>query len=244
MTGGTFAIDGIPGVRFLDVAAPGLADDVVSERLEQLIAVHLSFFPEYDYVEQEWRTGISAGWPDPEVVVHLWLALVDGEPVGEVILHTNLRRGVVMIHFVAMTVEARYRLPRAWLVALSDAFVTTGETDARRAGRPLRGVMGEIPLAHLRKWEASGFQAVAAVYAEPVHGGHWVDYGPPQLHELVPIVRVVDAGRDESFAEVADAAFRGFLIDYYELPLDHPKVVRMLGEAAADHQSAVATMKA
>lgn len=220
-------LPGIPGIQVVDVADPSL-DDITRERaLAQLADVHVAFFPDHAHVVDEWRDGLRTGWPDDLVKVHLWLMLREGAPVGEVILHTNLRRRVVLVHFVALAPEVRRDVPRGWLLSLSEGFVARGEIDAASAGSELRAVAGEIPRAHLHKWQACGFEAADVGYLEPKHGMHWADYGEPEFFEMLAIVR--RSSPDDTGA--IGAAMRGFLVDHYRLPPDHPMVAAILARA-------------
>lgn len=229
---------GVPGLTALDVADPQLPDGMRDELLARLTAMHLQFFAPHAHVPGEWCQGFRDGWPDSQVVVHLWLLQYGGRDVGEVILHTNLRRGVVLVHFVAIDAQTRHSLPHHWLDSLSDAFVACGLRDAGEAGVPLRAVAGEIPEAHLHKWARTGFRPVTAHYQEPRYGMHWREHGAePEFFDMLGIIRVVaedDGLADDEVPTSPDgAAVRGFLLDHYHLDPTHPRVARMLADADA-----------
>jgi hypothetical protein len=220
-------LPGIPDIEVVDVASGELADQTRAVALQQLAAVHVGFFPDHAHVVDEWREGLADGWPDESVRVHLWLLRHHGVPVGEVILHTNLRRRVVLVHFVALAAEVRRGLPRDWLESLSAGFVACGEIDAAEAGCQLRAVAGEIPGAHLHKWQPAGFDSAGVDYREPHHGMHWADFGDPEFFEMLAIVRP----NNPDDAGAVGASMRGFLLDHYRLPADHPVVARILAQA-------------
>lgn len=231
----------IPGLTAVDVADARLDRRCRDDLLARLIAVHLRYFADHPHVPAEWRQGLRVGWPDPEVVVHLWLLRFGGQDVGEAIIHTNLRRGVVMFHFLAVDRETRYALPYHWLDELSDAVVECGRRDARSAGVPLRAMACEIPSEHLHKWARTGFRPMRTRYQEPRHGMHWREHGPsPEFFDMLGIIRVLDA-HDEGIGGAGTsaperptpdgAAVRAFLLDHYRLDPTHPNVARMLAEA-------------
>lgn len=225
-----FDVPGIPDLVFVDVADPDLPPAERRPLLDQLAELHRAFFPDHAHVCDEWEAGFAEGWPDDEVVVHLWLALdAKRNPVGEVILHTNLRRATTLVHFVAMDADTRHDLPIHWVASLADAFVAAGEADAETAGIELRAVMGEIPPQHLHKWARGGFRPVHADYREPRYGMHWQQHGPPEFFPMLAIIRTIDA--DDAGAD--GPAVRSFLIDHYRLPADDPTVAAILADADA-----------
>lgn len=232
-----FLIAGLPRLTFVDVA--GLRGPEANQRLAQLLTVHREFFADYRYIEPEWLALLSGTRADPLVVPHLWLALQDDVPVGEVIIHTNLRRRVALVHFVAFTAPVRRAMPRDWLASLSAAFEAAGQIDAAAAGVPLLGVMGEVPPEHVHKWLNGGFEPVPVPYVEPLDGPDWVDHpsaeeppGPLAWHTIQPILRLAAGVPPDQWVAVADAGLRGFLLDYYRVPATHPRIAGLFPGAA------------
>lgn len=218
-------------------AATGLeVEDVMTApeaRLGDLIRELLTFFPEHAHVAGELAEQWEGAWPDDQVVVHAWLLEMAGEPVGFTIFHTNLRRRVMLQHFVGMEPEARPNLPMRWVRNLADAALDTGIRDCRERGFELLATIGENHAEHARAWERFGYVTLDIDYREPAHGRHWREHGPLQFFEMTPQIRLTDAGRDLPFASVVDDAVCAFLIDHYLLPPDEPTVVHTRARIAA-----------
>lgn len=226
-----FSLDAIPGVRVIDVADPRLDDDTRRHRLAQIKAVHKAYFGDYQHVFGEWDEGLANGWGN-DTLVHLWLFLDGDEPVGEVIQHTNLRRGVVLVHFVCLDARVRATMPRDWLRGMSDGFMLCGQTDADAAGVPFWAALGEVPPEHVHKWERVGFHGLDLGYLEPHHGKHWKANGTPEFFPMTIVIRLSELGSAPPLPEVIQAGLRGYLIDYYELPESQPEVERVLQAAS------------
>lgn len=226
-----FVLPGIPGVRVIDVADPRLDPDVRAHRLDQIKAVHKAYFADYQHVFGEWDEGLANGWGD-DTLVHLWLFLDGEEPVGEVIQHTNLRRAVVLVHFVCLDADVRARMPRDWLQGMSDGFMLCGQHDADAAGVTFLAALGEVPPEHVHKWERTGFHGLDVGYLEPHDGKHWKLRGEPEFFPMTIVVRFTQAGSQHDVSQVIQDGLRGYLLDYYELPDDQPEVVSVLDAAA------------
>lgn len=227
-------LPGVPRVSVVDVL-PGSAP----ERLGQLQAIHSTYFPGHAHVLAEMEQAWADGGFDPQIVVHQWLLLHDGEPAGEFIFHANLRRGIVVRHFLAMDASVRAGLPKGWAGLLVAAAQEAAEADARDRGIEVLALMSEIApdetrlLAH---WRDLGHMSVPSIdYREPYHGKHWREFGPPRFFPMVPNVKLTDAGRKRPLSDVIVAAVNAFLIDHYLLPSDDPTVAGIL-ERARDVQ--------
>lgn len=210
-----------------------MSDQAATASLDQLIALHLHHFPDHAHVSDELSLARQSGPPDPDVVIHAWLLGLADEPVGYVIFHTNLRRRVVLQHFVGMDEATREQLPFRWIKYVSDAVVATGEADAEAHGTALLGSMGENPPQHEAAWTRLGYRTIDVDYREPYHGMHWADFGPIAYFPMTAMVRLTDAGTEVPFATVATAAVSAFLLDHYRLPQDDPTVARILERAAS-----------
>lgn len=226
-------IDAVPGLTVVDLVADHETDDVARQHLKELALVHLDNFPGHEHVIGEVAEAMRE-WPDPEVIVHPWLLVVNGQPAGEYIFHTNLRRRMILVHFVAMSHEVHASLPHDWRHQVTEAMIETAIADARQRGTSLIGLMGEIPPSHLRLWEAFGYRGVNADYREPHHGRHWPEYGDLEFFDMLACVGRIDAGTEVPFRDVATAGLQAFLIDHYRLPPDYPTVVLALEQAAAN----------
>lgn len=238
-TGGEFELPGIPGVTFVDLCDPAVPPELRARLFKQLVSVHTAFFDDYPHVCPEWRDEIAGRPLDPETDVHLWLAISEGQPAGEVILHTNRRRGVVLVHFVAMTAPVRRSLPRDWLVALGDGFEASGVRDVGDA--PLLAVVGEVPAAHVHKWRPSGFAPLDVGYVEPRDGRSWRSTGREELRRTTPVLRLTPAGSQLPYGQVAAEALRAFALDYYDMDAGSPECTAMV--AAAEDLTAPADVE-
>lgn len=221
-------LPGVPALRVLDVVDPAPV-----ERLHQLQAIHAEHFPDYlhvlDELEHDWR----AGSDDPAVVVHQLLLLHDDDPVGEFVVHTNLRRGIVLRHYLAVRERARPLLHPGWVTHLVSAVADLGQRDTAAAGVPLLAMTSEVQERHLAGWRRLGHRPLEIGYAEPRWGKGWREHGAPQLLPITPVVLLLHDGQERPFGEVALAGVSAFLLDHYRLPSDHPQVAEILSRAAA-----------
>lgn len=221
---------GVSRVSLVDVL-PGSAPG----RLEQLQTIHAAYFPGHPHVLAEMEQSWADGGFDPQIVVHQWLLLHDGEPAGEFVFHTNLRRGIVARHFLAMDASVREELPQGWAGLLISAAQETAAVDAGDRGTEILALMSEIApdesqlLAH---WRHLGHVSVPSIdYREPYHGKHWRDFGPPRFFPMVPNVKLTDAGQMRPLNDVMVSAVSAFLLDHYLLPSDEPTVAGILERA-------------
>ena len=221
-------LPGVPGVHVVDVVAPTTAELVAG-----LQAVHARHFPGYPHVLDEIRHDALHSGDDPQVVVHQLLLLRDGRPSGEFLVHTNLRRGVVLRHHLAMDRDARADLPKDWLTRLVAHAVTLARRDAEAAGRPLAAMVSEVQPQHLAGWERLGYRALDVGYGEPRHGRGWAAHGPADLMPITPVVLLLPDGAGRPFGEVARDCLAAFLVDHYRLPPEAPEVAAILRRAAA-----------
>ena len=210
-----------------------LHSDVQVEQLAQLQQVHRGHFPDHLHVAEEMALAWEHGSHDPEVVVHAWLITRSGQPVGEYIFHTNLRRGIVLRHFLAIDAAVRADFPRGWLSDLVAWVEAVGAADCAAHGRPFLGMTGEISAQYLPGWFRMGHRTMDVGYLEPYHGKHWAEYGEPVFFEMTPTLKVSDYGLTVPLSCVATAAVSAFLLDHYRLPPEHPVVAGILARAAA-----------
>ena len=227
----TFTIPGVP-LTLLDVGDARLSPGQARTALDGLKQVHLRHIGDYPHMVGELERWHTQGWPDPDVAVHNWLALRDGAPVGEFLVHTNTRRGISMFHFFAVDLDVRSEFPRGWLSHLTDAFLDIGHADCARRGRHLLGCMCEVPDDHVRKWTRQGFRHLAIDYGEPA-GGRYFTTPVEYIHQSA-VVRTMPRAAGLPPAVVSGQAVRSFLLDYYGLPPEEPAVRRMLDEADGD----------
>lgn len=229
-----FAVPGLAHLRFRDVVGAAADDRDVAA----LIELHRQFFGEYEHVGAEIAANAAGAQPYPGAVVHQWLMLRDGEPVGLYLFDTNTVRRVVLRHFVALTRRGGRGLPPLWLGQVAAAITETGMADCRAAhgGRnDLLAVASEIPENLFPLWRRLGCRQVPELhYAEPEHGMHWADHADqPRFLDITLNVRMTELGSQLPFPEILDAAVSGFLLDHYRLPADNPRVQEILTRAAS-----------
>lgn len=228
----SFELPGVPGLEVLDVTSAAMAPAVRAELFEEYAQWHRKYFPNHLYVIDDMREALEGQWPDPEVVVHLWIFRHEGRTHGFCITHTNLRRAIGMVHYVAFDEDYRHSLPRGWLVDLAHAWQHTGQIDCAEAGVDLLGTMGEVSDRQVRTWLPSGYRPIGVDYREPRYGPHWAQHGAPDYFPMNPILSLTEMGRRAHYADVAGAALRAFLVDAYQLPEDDPTVAATLAQAA------------
>ena len=223
-----FTLRGVPQLTVVDLADPRLDDATRRAGLTALEQVHQRHFPEYPHMVTEFEQWLAEGWPDPDIVIHLWLARDARGPCGVFVIHTNTRRGVVLAHYVAVDNRTRATLPRGWLTSLIEAMADIGSADCRRRGTELLAIMLEVPQEHVHKWTRVGGEQLDVGYGEPL-GGRFRPDGEPEFRWLCPIIFTTAAGRASAPEAAAGAALRSFLLDYYQLNPDHETVAAMLG---------------
>lgn len=218
----------VPGLEIIDVY--GLPEPERGAVLvNELVGVHARNFAEYPQVMQELIGGLEL----PDTIIHPWLIRLNGQPVGEFLFHTSLRRHVVQIHYVSMDADVRTVAPPGWLAHVTDAALATSVVEARQRGVELLGMAGEMyrTPADFRRWRRKGFLILALDYAEPVGGRLWREHAGQRFNHLTIGLRLTHAGLEAGACVVLDAVLSAFLLDYYEMPADHPQVLRMFAQA-------------
>ena len=201
--------------------------------LDLLIAELVHYFPDHAHVAGELEQAWAGEWPDDQVLVHGWLLDVDGRTAGFCIVHTNLRRGILVQHFIGMDPEVGRTLPLRWVGYLMDALRDTAIEDGDKAGVTILGQMGEHYPEHLRAWSRFGYVALDIDYQEPMHGRHWADHSTsPTFFPMIAMLRTTRAVDDLPLCDVAVRGVEAFLLDHYLLPPDDPTVERILAAAA------------
>lgn len=225
---------GVLELSIVDLFDPRLDAERREELFEWISEIHLRYFPESPHAVAEWREQLDTGISPTMEVVHPWLILRDGKPVGEWVVTVNQPAGVVLMLFGAVDKSARSDLPREWLGRFLTFLIDRCQQESTLAGFPLRAVILESEQSHQSRWESAGFLHADVGYLEPELGMHWSDqtevrFIDSNLAFIRPITDI--SGKPES--ELFVLALRALLIDHYGLPEDLPEVQAMLTRAAA-----------
>lgn len=210
-----------------------LANSSDHESLSQLIQIHSECFPTHAHVISELRENAALPLQRDKVVVHQVLARVDGEPAGIVVVHTNLKYHVGLIHFLAVVPKFRGREIDGKKVStmLVEHAVDAVYRDSRDAGATCVGVVAESDPGLITSWESWGFHPLPIPYREPYFGKHWRDHLPLEFFDMTLVGS--PAGSNESDADqgaLARAGAAAFLLDHYQLPIDHDVVHAAISE--------------
>jgi hypothetical protein len=223
----------VPELELVDLFEPSGCALSSLEILEQLGEVHRHYFNDYSLVIRDWREQLDSGAPPPDRVVHAWLVMRGGKPVGEIVIDVNLPRGIAMIHFVAVHAGARSDLPRSWLADVLEACVDACRQSATSRGFTLVAVMAECEDPLVRRWQEIGYTAVDVDYFEPRHGRYWQEYGEPQFHDLNACIARMPESVDIEWAEIVTTAVTAFLVDHHQVPASDPRLLACLDRAAS-----------
>ena len=216
----------MPGqVRFVECAGEG-----DSAAVDELLALHRRWFPTHSHVQAELIDNARRPRLRGQLVVHQILALVDDQPAGFIVVHTSLRRRIGLIHFLAVDEEFRPVTTHGQRLApaLVDHAVSRVHEDGIAQNLVIsNGVTAESEDALISVWAAWGFDALPVDYAEPYFGMHWAAHGEPTFF---PMTLVGCGLPDQSYdrESAGRAAAEAFLLDHYQLPADHPRVVQAL----------------
>jgi hypothetical protein len=222
------AIPGSEELSFIDVL-PGASE----QERDALIAIHLeNFGASYPYAVADIEKTWSEGSAEADIIEHQWLLLLSGNPVGEFIFRTNMRRRIVMRQFLSVNRSARADLPKGWLPALIKEVANCADNDVARSvikgnqpvGSHLIAMMSEVRANHVAAWRSLGHISPKIGYCEPAYGAHWVEHGEPSFAPMSPIILRQPGGDGMSLSAIATEAVSAFLLDYYRLP-DSNKVV-------------------
>ena len=210
-------------VRFVECSAAGDSAD-----LDALLALHRRWFPTHDHVQAELVDNAHQPPHRGHLVVHQVLA-----PAGFIVVHTNLRRRVGVIHFLAVDEEFRPVTVdgRRLALALVDHAVNLVTRDGVEfVDGNIVGVVAESEDDLVRVWASWGFDALPIDYAEPYFGMHWPDHGDPTFFAMTLVGLVLPQGSNggENPTSLGQAGAAAFLLDHYVLPPDHPRVTTAL----------------
>lgn len=233
-----FEVPGIPGITFIDLAHPHLADEVRQPKLAEFMDMHRQYFPGYDHVYTEWQRGIAGDWADPATTVHLWGLFLQDRHVGLIVYHVNARHRVGLVHFIAMAPQERAILPHTWIESFCEMLLVEGDRDLS-PDQPLLAAFGEVPATSIQKWARGDFLPTPVRYYEPVGGPTWRLNERPEFLFPILIMKRSLAGKQHDYGEMIAAGLRGFSEDYYQLPSTQWPCADMMAQAAAARGPAI-----
>lgn len=226
-------ISGVKGLSFIDVL-PGASE----QERDALIAIHLENFAEtYPHAALDIEKTWSEGSTQDDIIQHQWLLTLLGNPVGEFVFQTNMRRRIVARQFLSVNRSFRIDLPTGWLPALLEAVAEYANRDIEcsvKEGNQLEGsrliaMMSEVRPNHVAGWRRLGHISPNIDYREPIHGNHWAEFGEPIFIPMSPNILRLPGGNDVSLSEIATEGVSAFLLDYYRLPATNEVVLEILG---------------
>lgn len=186
--------------------------------LDDLVGLHASLFPTHAHVHQEFEEWRACSGRTHDRVAHLLITYVDDVPAALLVVHLNLARRVGLVHFLG--VAPAHRAARTGRPSLAaDLLARAWDLCTASFAGEWLGLVAESEPELVPLWRSWGYSDLAVEYAEPHHGMHWSDFGPPTFFRMELV------GRSTGTAPaLAQAAVEAFLIDHYRLPDDHPVV--------------------
>jgi hypothetical protein len=218
-----------------EVVFHDVVDGRYPELVDDLVALHAASFPEHPFAAELARVDAERPSVRDGIVVHQWIAHVDGVPAGFSFADSNLVRNVVPIHFMA--VDPALRSVRIDGCRLGEWLLRDTIRQMVDDGRPgTLGAFAETPDYKVEYFLRTGWRIVPVDYAEPVHGWDWPTLGL----EMRPLVLLwlpnpaLDAETVDALEPtVAAPGAASFLLDMYRLPVDEPLVAALVGDEAA-----------
>ena len=214
-------------VRFVDLSAGDEND------LAELKTIFLTCFPKYAFFVPEIDEAFTEPERSGERIVHQVIAYVEGAPAGMAIVHTNLQRGVNLIHFIAVLEEFRGPVPgESSLVRRIIGFAgqQAAQASLRHGVDTHHGFVCESYAESVEIWERLGYTTLCSDYAEPNYGRDWALHGDPELLSRI-LMGQPSAASASSNADLRQAGIEAFLLDHYHLPRNNKKVTELLGPA-------------
>lgn len=195
--------------------------------LTTLLDVQREFYGEYEYVPDVLREWAQGDMMRGNIVHRQQLGYIDGELAAFIIFDTNLARRVTIGHFMAVLPAFR---GRGLAMVLELHARDTGISDAADHGVDLIAYVGECEPHMLPLFEKWGFVHLPVDYAEPYHGATWPQYGEPTFFDRALIaLELPNVPLD--VPQVTREGAAAFLLDHYQLPPDHPVVVRCVRDS-------------
>ena len=206
------------------------------ELLAAMVQLHCSAFPQYLYVADSIEADAAADPNRGDLIVHQYLLVIEGVPVGFIRGSSNLLRRTAVIEFLA--VEPSTRSVRIEGLRVADWLMRNCQRQYRvDTGQECLGCTGEVAHNLLRPFLEYGWQVLPCEYTEPVHGWHWAERGLEQRSVALiwlPNPQLVEAVSPGAMGQPIAASY---LLDIYDLPGDVPWVASLVGEAASGRRA-------
>ncbi len=217
-----------------------LTNGAHADRLPVVKAIYDQLFPQYAATPFLWKAlqdlALAPADADPNFIHHLWLLYFDGQPVGMTHFSYCVSRQVGLGIYIAVLPQYRKQMVGSY-ARLSEASIAATHLalaeDVRRLGHaPLSGFFAEVDLQKLtRQYEKYGFLLLPVAYEEPRLPEGLESYPGPQVYQFHPLhlgFFPSSACAERPTVDVLRRAVQAFLVDFYGLPEDHPKVQQSL----------------
>jgi GNAT superfamily N-acetyltransferase len=212
------------------------------QHLPELKRLYEQLFPQYAATPYLWQAlsdlAAAPADSDPNFIHHLWLLCFEQQVVGMAHFCYAVRRRVGMGIYLAILPEFRKQPvgPYSRLAEAVNAITHLAlADDAQRLGdEPPEGMFAEVDLEKLaRQYQKYGFVILPIVYEEPRLPEGVQTFPGVQAYQFHPLHLGFFPRPPRSTAELPSTrrvrqAVLAFLVDFYGLPEDHPKVQNSL----------------
>ena len=206
-----------------------------------MVQLHCSAFPQYLYVADSIERDAGVDPNRGDLIVHQYLLVIEGVPVGFIRGSSNLLRRTAVIEFLA--VEPTTRKVRIEGLRVSDWLMRNCQRQYRvDTGQECLGCTGEVAHNLLKPFLEYGWHVLPCDYTEPVHGWHWAERGLDRFVDAMLGAEAPtrsrsaqDEGEEEPSSEVATDP-EGNEVDtesaeqsegrIYRINTDHPVDIR------------------
>ncbi len=219
------------GVNIYELLASG---DV--ERLEAMLSLYAKFFPEYEhYCPRMRRRAQFSSDKRTGHLAHYWLIEYEGKPIGLTTFRYIVERECGLGVSFAIDTEARsirvgeQRLSTFVISKIMEQL----RDDAARTDTGLYGLVTEVEHRNLMEhYKKMGMLELPMQYYEPIYPpeeeGDDLQSRIKKISFIPVILAITPNGEFELTKPVLRNFAEAFLIDHYELPLEHPMVQKTL----------------
>lgn len=193
-----------------------------------MVALHRTTFPQYHYVADRMVADATAQPVRDGLIVHQYVATVNGVPAAYIRGSSNLVRRTAVIEYLAVTREARKVFVEGR--RLADWFMRNCQRQYRvDTGTECIGCTGEVAHDLLGPFRVYGWQVLPCRYTEPVHGWQWETHGLEVRDiALIWLPNQALSPQPDPASVVAPIA-ASYLLDVYGLPTSVDWVAALVG---------------